>query len=81
LEESFCKENIWQRRWAIIEIWDLFREENRVFLANEFLMQRDKGKSGIKNYRSDHHEFRDFWWKFHDFLMSGAIKINLEKIK
>jgi hypothetical protein len=44
-------------------------------------MQGDRGKSGIKNYRSDHHEFRDFWSKFHDFLIRGAIKINSEKIK
>jgi hypothetical protein len=26
-----------------------------------FLIQRSKGKNGIKNYRDDHHEFRDFW--------------------
>jgi hypothetical protein len=32
-----------------------------VFLTKEFLIQRDKGKNGIKNYRDDHHEFRDFW--------------------
>jgi hypothetical protein len=42
-------------------MWDLFREENRVFLENKFLTQGVKSKSGIKNYRSDHHEFRDFW--------------------
>jgi hypothetical protein len=48
--------------------------KNRVFLKNEFLMQGGRSKNGIKNYRSDHHEFRDFW-------MSGAIKINSEKIK
>jgi hypothetical protein len=41
-------------------IWDLFREENSVFLANKFLMKGGRGKSGIKNYMSDHHEFRDF---------------------
>jgi hypothetical protein len=45
------------------------------------LMQEDIGKSGIKNYQSDHHEFRDFWWKIYDIGTSGAIKINLEKIK
>jgi hypothetical protein len=39
---------------------DLFREENMVFLENKFLMQGDRGKSEIKNYRSDQHEFRDF---------------------
>jgi hypothetical protein len=33
----------------------------------------------IKNYRSDHHEFREFWWKFHNFWISGSIKINSEK--
>jgi hypothetical protein len=32
-----------------------------VSLTKEFLIQRDKGKNGIKNYRGDHHEFRDFW--------------------
>jgi hypothetical protein len=42
-----------------------------IFLANEFLMQGDRGKSGIKNYSSDHHEF----WT------SRAIKINSEEIK
>jgi hypothetical protein len=43
-------------------------------LANEFLIQRDRGKNGIKNYRGDHHEFHDFW-------ISETIKINSEKIK
>jgi hypothetical protein len=43
-------------------------------LTKEFLIQRGKGKNGIKNYKSDHHEFRDFW-------TSGAIKINSGKIK
>jgi hypothetical protein len=46
-----------------------------------FLIQRGRGKNGIKNYRDDHHEFRDFWWKFHNFWISGAIKINSGKIK
>jgi hypothetical protein len=45
----------------VIENWDLFKEENRVFLTNKFLIQGGRGKSGIKNYRGDHHEFRDFW--------------------
>jgi hypothetical protein len=31
-----------------------------VFLTNKFLMQGDRDKSGIKNYRSDHHEFINF---------------------
>jgi hypothetical protein len=31
-----------------------------VFLANKFLIQGSRGKDGIKKYRSDHHEFRDF---------------------
>jgi hypothetical protein len=44
-------------------------------------MQGGRGKSGIKNYRSDHYEFRDFWRKFHNFWISGAIKINSEEIK
>jgi hypothetical protein len=30
-------------------------------LIEKSLMQGDRVKSGIKNYRSDHHEFRDFW--------------------
>jgi hypothetical protein len=30
----------------------------------------------IRNYRSDYHEFREFWWKFHDLWMKGSIKIN-----
>jgi hypothetical protein len=42
-------------------------------------MKGDRGKSGIKNYRSDHHEFRDFLWKFHNFWIKRAIKINWEK--
>jgi hypothetical protein len=45
----------------MIENWDLFKEEHRVFLTNEFLIQGGRGKSGIKNYKGDHHEFRDFW--------------------
>jgi hypothetical protein len=75
------REFIWRRHWATTEKWRFYPKGNRVFLANEFLMQGDRGKSGIKNYRGDHHEFRDFWWKFHDFWISGAIKINSEKIK
>jgi hypothetical protein len=43
-------------------------------LTKEFSAQGGRGKSGIKNYRSDHHEFRNFW-------ASETIKINLEKIK
>jgi hypothetical protein len=52
----------------------LIQKRKQVFLANEFLMQVDGGQNGIKNYKGDHHEFRDFW-------ISGAIKINSEKIK
>jgi hypothetical protein len=37
------------------------RGRNRVFLTKEFSIQRDRGKNRIKNYRDDHHEFRDFW--------------------
>jgi hypothetical protein len=37
------------------------KEETWFFLTKEFLIQRDRGKSEIKNYRGDHHEFRDFW--------------------
>jgi hypothetical protein len=29
-------------------------------MIKEFLIQRDKGKMGIKNYKGDHHDFRDF---------------------
>jgi hypothetical protein len=36
-------------------------EETGFFLTKEFLIQRGRGKNGIKNYRDDHHEFRDFW--------------------
>jgi hypothetical protein len=42
-------------------------------------MQWGRGKSGIKNYRGNHHEFSDFWWKFHDFWTSGAIRIKSDK--
>jgi hypothetical protein len=35
--------------------------ENRVFLIKDFLVQGGRGKMGIINYRSDHHEFREFW--------------------
>jgi hypothetical protein len=31
-----------------------------VFLTKDFLIQRGRGKNGIKNYKGDHHEFRDF---------------------
>jgi hypothetical protein len=30
-------------------------------LTKEFLIQRGRGKNGIKNYRDDYHEFREFW--------------------
>jgi hypothetical protein len=30
-------------------------------LTKEFLIQKGRGKNGIKNYRDDHYEFRDFW--------------------
>jgi hypothetical protein len=30
-------------------------------LTKEFLIQRGRGKNGIKNYRDDHHEFEEFW--------------------
>jgi hypothetical protein len=36
-------------------------EKTRVFLTNKFLMQGGRDKNGIKNYKSNHHEFRDFW--------------------
>jgi hypothetical protein len=52
---------IWQKHWATIEYWDYFRDENKVFLTKEFLTLRCRGKIGIRNYKSDHHEFRDFW--------------------
>jgi hypothetical protein len=29
-------------------------------VIREFLTQANRGKNGIKNYRDDHHEFRDF---------------------
>jgi hypothetical protein len=38
----------------------LSKKGNRAFLTIKILMQGVRGKSGIKNYRSDHHEFRDF---------------------
>jgi hypothetical protein len=38
-----------------------YSAEIRVFLIKEFLTQGGRGKNGIKNYKSDHHEFRDFW--------------------
>jgi hypothetical protein len=50
-------------------------------MTKEFLIQTDKRKTRIKNYKGDHHDFRDFWWKFHDFWTSRAIKINSEKRK
>jgi hypothetical protein len=39
----------------------LIQRKNRVFLTKKFLIQRGRDKNGIKNYRGDHHEFRDFW--------------------
>jgi hypothetical protein len=33
---------------------------NRVFLANKFLIQSARVKIELKNYRDDHHEFREF---------------------
>jgi hypothetical protein len=33
-------------------------------LIKEFLIQRGRGKNRIKNYRGDHHEFRDFGKNF-----------------
>jgi hypothetical protein len=74
-------EFIWQRHWAITDKIRIYSEENRVFWAKEFLIKGYRGKNGIKNYRDDYYEFRDFWWNFHDFWISGAIKINSEKIE
>jgi hypothetical protein len=48
-------------------------------LIKEFLIQRRRGKNGIKNYRDDYHEFREFWWKFHNFWIKESIKINWGK--
>jgi hypothetical protein len=39
-----------------------------------FLIQEDKCKMRIKNMKDDHHEFKNFWWKFYNFLISEAIK-------
>jgi hypothetical protein len=30
-------------------------------MIREFLTQANRGKIGIKKYRDDYHEFRDFW--------------------
>jgi hypothetical protein len=48
-------------------------------LANEFLMQGGRGKVEFKIIGGDHHEFRDFWRKFHDFWTNGAIRIKSEE--
>jgi hypothetical protein len=39
---------------------EIYSEENRIFLIKEVLAQRNRGKMGIKKYRGDHHEFREF---------------------
>jgi hypothetical protein len=49
------------------------------FIMGEFLSQGDKSKMRIKNYRGDHHEFRDFSWNFYNFWTSEAIKIKSDK--
>jgi hypothetical protein len=41
-------------------------------LTKEFLMQGDRGKSGIKNYRDDHHEFRNFG---ENFMIFGQVEL------
>jgi hypothetical protein len=80
--EFLQREFIWQKHWATAEKWRFYPKGNRVFLANKFLIQRGRYKNRIKKkYISDHHEFRDFWWKFHDFWISEAIEINSEEIK
>jgi hypothetical protein len=73
--EEFLQEKfIWQRHWATTKKLGFYQEGNRVFLTNKFLIQGGRGQNRIKNYRGDHHEFRDFWWKFHDFWTNGAIR-------
>jgi hypothetical protein len=79
--EFLQREFIWQRHWATTEKRGFYQKENRAFLTNKILMQRGRDKNRIKNYRGDDHEFRDLWWKFHDFWTSGAIRIKSEKIK
>jgi hypothetical protein len=78
---DFCKGILFGRDTELQSKSGINSEKNRVFLIKEFLTQGDMGKIGIKNYMSDHHEFRDFWWNFYDFWISGAIKINSEKME
>jgi hypothetical protein len=40
---------------------ELIQREEQGFLDKFFLTQGGRGKIGIKNYRSYHHEFRNFW--------------------
>jgi hypothetical protein len=51
---------------------------NRVYLER-ILIQRDKGKMRIKNYKGDYQKFRNLFWKFHNFWTSGAIRIKSDK--
>jgi hypothetical protein len=47
-------------------------KENMVFLTKYFLSQEDRGKMRIKNYRGDHHEFRDFG---ENFMIFGQVEL------
>jgi hypothetical protein len=59
---GFCEESLFGRGTELqLRNEDFIQKGNRAFLTIEILMQGVRGKSRIKNYRSDHHEFRDFW--------------------
>jgi hypothetical protein len=54
--------NFFDRDTELQSKFGIYSERKQGFLGKcFFLMQGGRGKSGIKNYRSDHHEFRDFW--------------------
>jgi hypothetical protein len=43
-----------------IEKLELIYKEKGDFITKKFLVQGDKGKMRIKNYRGGHHKFREF---------------------
>jgi hypothetical protein len=62
-----------------IMIWGDNIQKKGVILGNKILVHGFRGKIGIKNIHNIKHEFWDFWWKFHDFWTTGAIKTKLKK--
>jgi hypothetical protein len=63
--ENFCKKILFGRDIELqLKIEINSERKNRVFLTKKLLAQGRRGKNRIKNYKSDHHEFKIFGKNF-----------------